>query len=210
MINDQSSHSCEMPADEKGTSRFLMIQLVLVVFCCSGFIIDVHHERLMKSCSEVYDIVQEGEYSLKAAFIYRFTEYVDWEGMPKEEEFKIAILGDTPLTRNLINIAENAEVGNRKINVEEYDNLNEIDECQILFVSRESSVPLQAILHKFEGKETLIVTEKEGYGEKGSCINFFLSESKIKFEVNLEAVEKAGLAVSSQLLQHAVVIGKQR
>lgn len=197
-----------MPTDEKRTPKFLMIQLVLAVFCCSGFIINVHHERWMKSYNEVSDIVQEGEYSLKAAFIYRFTEYVEWEGMPKDEDFKIAILGDTPLTANLIDIAENAEVGNRKIDVEEYDNLNEIDGCQILFVSRESSVPLQTILHKFNGKETLIVTERDGYGERGSCINFFLSESKIRFEVNLEAVEKAGLAVSSQLLQHAVVIGK--
>ena len=208
MIKDQSSLSCEMPTDENWTPKFLMIQLVLAVFCCSGFIINVHHERLMKSCTEVNDIVQEGEYSLKAAFIYRFTEYVDWEGMSKEEDFKIAILGDTPLTANLIDIAENAEVGQRKIDVEEYDNLNEIDGCQILFVSRESSVPLPTILHKFNGKETLIVTERDGYGERGSCINFFLSESKIRFEVNLEAVEKAGLAVSSQLLQHAVVIGK--
>jgi len=193
---------------KNGLRNFFKIQLVLSVYCCMGFTIDVQHEKLMNNCNDVYEIIQEGEYSLKAAFIYRFTEYVDWENMAKGQEFKIAILGDTPLTGNLINIAENAEVGNRKIDVEEFDNLNEIDECQILFVSRDISVPLQSILNKFEGKETLIVTERDGYGEKGSCINFFLSESKIKFEVNLEAVEKAGLAVSSQLLQHAVVIGK--
>lgn len=150
----------------------------------------VHNERLMNNVNEIYNIVQEGEYSLKAAFIYRFTEYVDWEGLKKNQEFKVAILGDTPLTANLIDIAENAEVGNREISVEEYETLNEIDECQILFVSRDSTVPLPAILHKFEGRETLIVTEKDGYGEKGACINFFLSESKIRFEVNLKAVEK--------------------
>ncbi len=167
-----------------------------------------HNERLMNNVTEICSIIQEGEYSLKAAFIYRFTEYVNWEGLKNKQEFKIAILGDTPLTMNLIDIAENAEVGNREISVEEYETLNEIDDCQILFVSRNSTVPLQTILHKFEGKETLIVTEKDGYAEKGACINFFLSESKIRFEVNLEAVEKAGLAVSSQLLQHAVVIGR--
>lgn len=193
---------------KNGLRNYFKIQLILEVYCCLGFTLDVHQGGVMHNCNEVYNIIQEGEYSLKAAFIYRFTEYVDWEGMPKDEEFRIAILGNTPLTANLVDIAENAEVGSRKIDVEEYENLNEIDECQILFVSKESSVPLQTILHKFNGKETLIVTEKDGYGERGSCINFFLSESKIRFEVNLEAVEKAGLAVSSQLLQHAVVIGK--
>jgi hypothetical protein len=207
MINDQSSLNV-MPTKKKRTQRLLRIPWVLVMFCCSGFMTGVHNERLMNNVNEVYNIVQEGEYSLKAAFIYRFTEYVDWEGLKKNQEFKVAILGDTPLTANLIDIAENAEVGNREISVEEYETLNEIDDCQILFVSRDSTVPLPAILHKFEGRETLIVTEKDGYGEKGACINFFLSESKIRFEVNLKAVEKAGLAVSSQLLQHAVVIGK--
>lgn len=207
MINDQSSLNV-MPTNKKRTQRLLRFPWVLVMFCCSGFMTDVHNERLMNNVNEVYNIVQEGEYSLKAAFIYRFTEYVDWEGLKNNQEFKVAILGDTPLTANLIDIAENAEVGNREINVEEYETLNEIDDCQILFVSRDSTVPLPAILHKFEGRETLIVTEKDGYGEKGACINFFLSESKIRFEVNLKAVERAGLAVSSQLLQHAVVIGK--
>ncbi|GAL84719.1 hypothetical protein MYP_1947 [Sporocytophaga myxococcoides] len=185
-----------------------MIQLALVMFCCTGFLIGVHNDELMNDVCKVCDIIQEGEYSLKAAFIYRFTEYVDWGGLKNSEEFKIAILGDTPLTANLIDIAENVAVGNREISVEEFDNLNEIDDCQILFVSRDSTTPLQAILNKFERRETLIVTEKDGYGEKGACINFFLSESKIRFEVNLVAVEKAGLGVSSQLLQHAVVIGK--
>ncbi len=207
MIKDQSSLYV-MPTNEKRTQKLLRIQLVVAMFFCTGFMIGVHNKQLMNNVNEVCNIIQEGEYSLKAAFIYRFTEYVDWGGLKNNEKFKIAILGDTPLTANLIDIAENTDVDNREISVEEYENMNEIDDCQILFVSRDITTPLQAILHKFEGRETLIVTEKDGYGEKGACINFFLSESKIRFEVNLEAVEKAGLAVSSQLLQHAVVIGK--
>jgi hypothetical protein len=35
-------------------------------------------------------------------------------------------------------------------------------------------------------------------------IEFLLSENRVRFEVNLEAAEKAGLSLSSQLLKVAI------
>ncbi|MDI1305958.1 MAG: YfiR family protein, partial [bacterium] len=78
--------------------------------------------------------------------------------------------------------------------------------CNILFVPYNCTVPIETILAKFSGKAVLIVTEQNGYGKKGAHMNFVLVDSKLKFEVNLKAINKAGIGISSFLLQHAIIV----
>jgi hypothetical protein len=141
------------------------------------------------------------EYALKADFLYRFVDYVYWKDYSKKQTFKIAILEQSPITASLLNVTKN-----KKIEVKEYKNLNEISFCNILFVPYNCTVPLETILAKFSGKAVLIVTEQNGYGKKGAHMNFVLVDSKLKFEVNLKAINKAGIGISSFLLQHAIIV----
>ncbi len=141
------------------------------------------------------------EYALKADFLYRFVDYVYWKEYSKKQTFKIAILEESPITTSLLNITKN-----KKIEVKGYKNLNEIGFCNILFVPYNCTIPIETILAKFSGKPVLIVTEQNGYGKKGAHMNFVLVDNKLKFEVNLKAINKAGIGISSFLLQHAIIV----
>jgi hypothetical protein len=148
---------------------------------------------------------QEGtrgkEYALKADFLYRFVDYVYWKNYSKKQTFKIAILEESPITTSLITITKD-----KKIEVKEYKNLNELGFCNILFVPYNCTIPIETILSKFSGKPVLIVTEQNGYGKKGTHVNFVTVDNKLKFEVNLKAINKAGIGISSFLLQHAIIV----
>jgi hypothetical protein len=37
-------------------------------------------------------------------------------------------------------------------------------------------------------------------------MNFVMVENKLKFEVNLKAINKSGIGISSFLLQHAIIV----
>jgi hypothetical protein len=37
-------------------------------------------------------------------------------------------------------------------------------------------------------------------------MNFVMMDNKLKFEVNLKAINKAGIGISSFLLQHAIIV----
>ncbi len=141
------------------------------------------------------------EYALKADFLYRFVDYVYWKDYSNKQTFKIAILEQSPITASLLNMAKN-----KKMEIKEYNSLNEISFCHILFVPYNCSVPIETILSKFSGKPVLIVTEQNGYGKKGVHVNFVKSENKLKFEVNLKAINKSGIGISSFLLQHAIIV----
>ncbi|MFV5690904.1 YfiR family protein [Flavobacterium sp. LT1R49] len=141
------------------------------------------------------------EYALKAAFLYRFIDYVNWKDYSKNQAFKIAVLEQSPITASLLEMPKN-----KKIDIKEYKNLDEISFCNILFVPYNSTIPIETILSKFSGKPVLIVTERNGYGKKGAQMNFVIVENKLKFEVNLKAINKSGIGISSFLLQHAIIV----
>lgn len=141
------------------------------------------------------------EYELKATFLFRFIDYVYWENNSKNKLFEIAVLEESLITDPLTHISKD-----KKVNIKVYKNLNDLGFCHILFVPYNSSYSIETILAKFSGKPILIVTEQNGYGRKGAHVNFVTVENKLKFEVNLKAINKSGIGISSFLLQHAIII----
>jgi len=147
------------------------------------------------------------EYILKAAFLYRFTDYVDWGGSNTGEDFTIAVLGKSGITDPLIDIAKKKKAQGKRIVIKEYNDINDVgDDCQILFVSNYYKVGIEAIVAKLNPKPILIVTEQTDACVKGAHINFLVSDNKLKFEINMNAAAGVGLKISSQLLQHAILV----
>ena len=145
------------------------------------------------------------EYKLKAAFIYNFTKFIDWNFLPGEDEFAIGIIGSSPINEALAEIARAKTANNRTIIIRQFDKPEEIRPCQILFISKNNTFPLAEILAK-TAKGTLTISEKEGYAIRGTAINFINVNNKLKFEANKTAISLAGLTASSQLLKLAVLV----
>jgi hypothetical protein len=146
------------------------------------------------------------EYTLKAAFLYRFTDYVDWGNNNSGTDFTIAVLGKSGITDPLIEIAKEKRAQGKRIVIKEYQNINDIGDCQILFVSNDYRPGIESVIPKLTGKPILIVAEQTDACAKGAHINFLVSENKLKFEINMNAAAVAGLKISSQLLQHAILV----
>ena len=90
------------------------------------------------------DNVGEKDYTLKADFLYRFVDYVYWKDYSKNKTFKIAILGESPITVSLLNMTKN-----KKMEIKEYKNLNELGYCNILFVPHDSTIPIEKITNPY-------------------------------------------------------------
>ena len=149
---------------------------------------------------------RDKQYAFKAAFLFRFMEYIDWPGGSKTGAFNFAVLGRSPLTSQMLTIANEQKVKNTKMVVREYATLDEVTNCQLLFVPENCPIPLEVILARFANRPVLIVSEKEGFADKGAHINFILSDTKLKFEFNLKAIDDVGIKVSSNLLKHAIIV----
>jgi hypothetical protein len=160
---------------------------------------------LMCSFATVSDEDNE-EYNIKAAFIYQFTNYIDWGQLIPGDEFVIGIIGNSPLKGQLSEIAKSKTVKGKKIVFRQFSKPEEIVPCHILFIPRKTLFPLDNILSKVAGKGTLTISEKEGYAKKGTNINFIEVDEKLKFEANTKSINAAGLRASSQLLKLAIIV----
>lgn len=146
------------------------------------------------------------EYNIKAAFVYKFTNYIEWGQSLPGNEFIIGVIGSSPIKDQLTEIAKNKTVKDKKIVIRQFNKLEDIGACHILFIPKKTPFPLNEILAKIAGKGTLTIAEKAGYAHKGADINFVEVDDKLKFEANPKEINAAGLKASSQLLKLAIIV----
>lgn len=150
---------------------------------------------------------QEKEYDLKAAFLFRFLEYVEWNNAAgSAEPINIAILGESGLYGALLDLSKSKQTGSRPLKVRQINSVTEIGASQVLFVSRSYRFGIDPVLARTSDKPILIISEQKGDADKGAHINFLISDNKLKFEVNLRSASRSGIKIGSQLLQHATEI----
>jgi hypothetical protein len=152
------------------------------------------------------------EYDLKAAFLFNFARYVEW---PKEAFLSetapvmIGILGEDPFRRSLDDIVANESVGGRKLVVRRFASIEQLEPCQILFVSASHAKRLDQVLAKLGKKSVLTVGDSEGFTEHAGMIGFEMARNRLKLRINLPVARAAGLTISSQLLRQATIVGSE-
>ena len=148
---------------------------------------------------------QDGEAKLKAAFIYNFTKYVEWDTSSSENSFVIGIIGSSNIAAPLSEIAKTNTVNTKKIIIRVYNKPEDIGHCDILFIPQKLSYPLRTVLDKTK-RGMLTISEEEGWAKEGTAFNFVVRNDKLKFEANLKAIYSAGLKAGSQLLKLAILV----
>ena len=149
------------------------------------------------------------EYQLKAAFLYNFSQFVDWptEAFPEAETpMVIGVIGEDPFGAYLDEIVHGEQVNNRPLIVQRYRQVEEIKICHILFVSRSEAARLEEIFARLKGRTTLTVGDIEGFAKQGGMIRFVTEKNKVRFRINLEAAKAAKLTISSKLLKPAEIV----
>lgn len=148
--------------------------------------------------------VAEKESILKAAFVYNFTKYIEWN-TSTSNDFTIGILGNSYIYEPLIEIAATKTVNDKKIIVRRFNSPEEITVCDILFISFDNTYSVSSILSKRD-KGTLTISESPGYAKMGTALNFVIVDDKLKFEANVKSINNEGLKASSQLLKLAIIV----
>jgi hypothetical protein len=149
------------------------------------------------------------EYQIKAAFLFNFVQFIEWPPTAftnATSPFRIGILGDNPFGQALEEIVKNETIRNRNLAVKYSRRVEDMDDCQLVFIGKSEKGRLAELLPKLNSREKLIVGEIEGFARRGGMINFYLEGSKVRFEINPEAAQREGLKISSQLLSLAKIV----
>jgi hypothetical protein len=143
------------------------------------------------------------EYSVKAAFLYHFAQFVEWP----PETFKdpdvplvYCTIGEDPFRGSLEAALNGKTISARPLHVRHLKQPSELQGCHVVFLGEKEKRLFSTVLELLKGSPVLIVGESEHFVQDGGTIGFSLEENKIRFEINLEVAEKARLKISSRLL----------
>lgn len=162
----------------------------------------------MMTQSAAFGDDRSAEYQIKAAFIYKFSSYVQWPDTSTEARhnpFTIAVVGADVLAEYLAEMVKGREVEGRPIAVRALKEANEEDLAgvQVLFVgsfAEDDAGPALAIV---KGRPVLTVTESDPSQPDGGVINFVVVDNKVRFDIALALAEQRKLKISARLLEVA-------
>lgn len=145
--------------------------------------------------------------TVKAAFLYRFTGYVDWpdEAM-REPTFTIAVLGSPSIAAELGRVLPSHLVKGLPAGVRTIRSIDELGAAQMLYVGAEHPGALRPLIDALGTRPVLVVTDRERALDDGSAVNFLPLDRRVRFEISLEATRKAGLKVGPSLLAVAATV----
>jgi hypothetical protein len=149
---------------------------------------------------------QTTDYKFQSLFIYNIAKMARWSLEHESGDFKIAVLGSKDIAATIIKSLEGKKIGNQEIKVTAYNSLDEAGYNQILFVPANTKISMDKLNKATENKNTMLVTERDGWGKKGSTINFVMIDGKMKFEVNTDAAQKVNVRLSNSISAMGIVL----
>lgn len=143
---------------------------------------------------------------VQAAFLCSFVEFVDWPPGAVDGPVTVGVLGEDPFGALLEATAKNRPVQTKSIVVKRVATLEEARTCQLVFVGASEARILTPILQALATSSILTVSDIAGFAKRGGMIGFTIEDKRVRFEINLEAAERANLRISSRLLKLARIV----
>ncbi len=148
------------------------------------------------------------EYLIKAAFLYNFAKFTEWPAGSFSDSaapLDVCVFGEDPFGDALESIAGKLIRG-RKVAVHRVASIEAAAACHLLFISESEATRLAGILESLRGRPVLTIADMPDFARAGGIINLKTNPNdKVRFEINAAIAKRAGLRLSSKLLNLAEI-----
>ncbi len=166
---------------------------------------------LLAPTSASSEPVTGAEYEVKLGFIYNFINFVTWPNGAFESSSEPMVLcfASDNTSSDVIYKLDGKTIKGRKIKVITYQDEACLNESHVLFFATQDRDLIQEMLDLTKGRNILTVGEIDGFTHMGGIINFFKERNRLRFKVNIDAVRRNALKMSSQLLGSAKIVREE-
>src|SRR5687767_2862806 len=145
-----------------GSQKYRRVQRIYALFVSIAFLLPASFAR-----------AQTGEYELKAAFLYNFTQFVQWPESAfsaPDTPFQLCLVGEDPFGRILDDTVTSEFVNQHPIVVRRIKEVENTSSCHMIFVSVKTDIPFEAVLQAIGDRPVLVAGELPDFAEKGGTI----------------------------------------
>jgi hypothetical protein len=142
------------------------------------------------------------EPALKAAYIYNFALFTDWPdgAAGNGEPLVLCVSGDLAVSDALVQSVKGRQLGGRAVTVSVLGPAGPHPGCHLLYVSGVTAGQAAKFVADLRDVPVLTLSDIDGFTGVGGIAEFFFEHGRLCFRVELAAVRRAGLRISSRLL----------
>lgn len=149
---------------------------------------------------------QPSQSDVEAVYLFDFGKFIRWPAGSDQGAMTLCVAGSASFADALQKTVANETIDARVLQVRRIANRAEESGCAILFIEAAQHLRVEELLEGVADKSTLTVSDLPEFLAQGGMIQFQLVEKRVRFSVNLDAVTRAHLTMSSELLKVAVSV----
>jgi len=146
----------------------------------------------------------QNEYSVRAALVLNLTKYVEWP--QTSNELTIAFIGDGPMGETLKAMLTGRTNGGLSIRVLLSPADEAMERCDIIYIAHSSSKRVHAALGRVGTRNALTIGDTDSFTRDGGMVGLVRVGDQVQIQINLDATQRAGLKISSRLLNLPSVV----
>lgn len=152
---------------------------------------------------------QYTEYEVKAAYIFSFVKFIEWENIDisKSDTIVLGIYKNDPFGEILERIMLGRKSNGKFWKIIRFNKIADVDKCNIVFLSGIDKYELGIILKRISKKPILSIGDEiPDFCEIGGILNFTPQYSDNQFEINNKLANKNGIKINPKLLKLAKIV----
>ncbi len=145
-----------------------------------------------------FSTAADSEDELKSAAVWLFVQYSQ---LPPAADgaVEVAIVGRPSFAAALRRTLQGKTAGGHPVRV--VDSGPDFTNCQVVYLATDKTEEVRRALQNAQGQRVLTIGESDHFLALGGAVNLFFVDGHIGFEASLEALQRAGVTISSNLLK---------
>jgi YfiR/HmsC-like len=171
----------------RGHRKHPIASVLILLMCEAAFAADAPHAMR--------------EDQLKAGYVFNFAKFVDWPNLGAAENLTVCFVGGAGVREAFTVSTQGKQVGAHPVTLRAIAGKS-IAGCHLVFIAADAA-PAPDLMSGAGTASVLSVGEEHDFIHKGGMIELFTEDNRLRFNINLENARRAGLKISSALLELA-------
>ena len=143
---------------------------------------------------------------LKAAFLLNFAKFTNWAAVQSGAEVVFCVLDDDRVGAALTESVRGQTIEGHKLAVWKLKVDPSLPACHLLFAPGSDARKVLTKIGQVRDLPVLTVSNARGFAEAGGMIELFEENGRMRFAINMDAVQRSGVRLSSRMLDLAKII----
>jgi hypothetical protein len=152
------------------------------------------------------DTTAASDVAVKAAFLYNFAKFTEWPALPPGAPILLCVVGDDALAAALVDTVKGQKISGHALEISRPRESAAWTVCHLLFITEAEIRRSADALGGIKTLPVLTVSDGKGFCDAAGIIELYVEGGRMRFAINVDAVQGSGLRLSSRLLGLARVV----